>query len=435
MRTLKIQQQPMSELTKILLANYPKINQYASFQEVDGLGKIEIITGYDIKVDSSKVTLQIVRDLAIAMLIYDQVYILGSNVDDVLQVWTGERFKTLLREGVIKVIPDRELNPVLKKETDGIWKHDFFGYSTGGVDLLTNKSYNFDHPLGNIENTLFKKGISQQDINTLLYLIQDNSSPLDSPSIVKVIEEETSRDMQRPEFLNDQEFYRNNNGKLEYNMFSKLRLHHLNTLMCLSAEKGFDSLKTDGAIRGIMDKKISSVMKTAVEFDGVDALQCLVSQKGFPDIGLLLRNNILDLNDLLRLRESFNGRMFRYWAKTDNYEEEQMRMDIMNSVHNVLGSRASQVIRMVTCNLIGLAGFLPGIATSAFDSFVMGKLANGWHPNVFLDDELKTMIDKRVSEENDRMKQKELEARFKGVNRNDPCPCGSGKKFKNCHGR
>ncbi|WP_425358242.1 SEC-C metal-binding domain-containing protein [Treponema saccharophilum] len=21
------------------------------------------------------------------------------------------------------------------------------------------------------------------------------------------------------------------------------------------------------------------------------------------------------------------------------------------------------------------------------------------------------------------------------IGRNDPCPCGSGKKFKNCHGR
>jgi preprotein translocase subunit SecA len=24
---------------------------------------------------------------------------------------------------------------------------------------------------------------------------------------------------------------------------------------------------------------------------------------------------------------------------------------------------------------------------------------------------------------------------FKNVGRNDPCPCGSGKKFKNCHGK
>jgi len=24
---------------------------------------------------------------------------------------------------------------------------------------------------------------------------------------------------------------------------------------------------------------------------------------------------------------------------------------------------------------------------------------------------------------------------FKGVGRNEPCPCGSGKKYKKCHGR
>jgi preprotein translocase subunit SecA len=23
---------------------------------------------------------------------------------------------------------------------------------------------------------------------------------------------------------------------------------------------------------------------------------------------------------------------------------------------------------------------------------------------------------------------------FEGIGRNDPCPCGSGKKFKKCHG-
>ena len=24
---------------------------------------------------------------------------------------------------------------------------------------------------------------------------------------------------------------------------------------------------------------------------------------------------------------------------------------------------------------------------------------------------------------------------YEGVGRNDPCPCGSGKKFKQCHGK
>lgn len=425
----------MSEPTKILLANYPKINQRASFQQIDGSDEIDIFTGYDIEVDTKNVTMQILSDLAIAMLTYDQVYLLGNNVYDVVQVWSSDCLKTLLREGIIKVIPDSELNPVLKKEADGNWKHDFFGYSIGCVDRTTNQPYNFNHPLGNIENSLFKKGLPQQDINTLLYLIGDNTSPIDFQRIVSLVENETSRDMLRTEFLTDQEFFRVNNGNLEYNMISKLRLHHLNTLVCISAEKGFDALKTDGAIRSIMEKKISSIIKPEIALDGVDAIRCITQQKGFPDIGPLLRYGILDLGDLLRLRETFNGKMFRYWAKMDNYEEEQMRRDIMNSVHNVLGTKMSQVVRTLSCSLIGITGFLPSVVSSAFDSFVLGKVANGWHPNFFLDNNLKAVIDKNVSAENERMKQMELESRFKGVGRNDPCPCGSGKKFKNCHGK
>lgn len=425
----------MSEPTKILLANYPKINQQASFQKVDGLDEIEIFTGYDINVDTQKVTLQIVNDLAIAMLTYDRIYILGSNVWDVFQVWRCEGLKALLREGIIKVIPDCELNPVLRKETDGSWKPSFFGYGIGYIDGSTNQFYNFNHQFGNVESILSKKGFPQQDINALLYLIQDNASPLDPQHITKIVEDETSRDLLRPEFLEDQEFYRVNNGKLEYNMFSRLRLHHLNTLMCISAEKGLNGMKTDGAIKGIMEKKVSSVMKPEVVFDGIDAVQCIAQQKGFPDIGQLIQNDVLGLEDLLRLRESFNGKMFRYWAKMDRYEETQMRMDIMNSVQNVLGSRVSQALRMLTCNLVGLNGILPGVAASAFDSFIMGNVAKGWHPNFFLDNDLKSLIDKRVSLENERIKRMEIETRFKGVGRNDPCPCGSGKKFKKCHGR
>jgi uncharacterized protein YchJ len=30
---------------------------------------------------------------------------------------------------------------------------------------------------------------------------------------------------------------------------------------------------------------------------------------------------------------------------------------------------------------------------------------------------------------------RKVNARFDGAKRNDPCPCGSGRKFKQCHGR
>jgi|GEM_PF-5649255 len=35
----------------------------------------------------------------------------------------------------------------------------------------------------------------------------------------------------------------------------------------------------------------------------------------------------------------------------------------------------------------------------------------------------------------DEEKEARLRELFRHVGRNDPCPCGSGKKFKDCHGR
>lgn len=89
----------------------------------------------------------------------------------------------------------------------------------------------------------------------------------------------------------------------------------------------------------------------------------------------------------------------------------------------------------MACSAIGLVSNITGIAASAFDSFILNRVANGWHPNFFLDDKIKASIDKCIKEKEKEEKQELLRQRFKGVGRNDPCPCGSGKKFKYCHGR
>ena len=183
-----------------------------------------------------------------------------------------------------------------------------------------------------------------------------------------------------------------------------------------------------------MMKKTTSAFTRPLH-TGADSLIHLEQQKGFPDLGQLFIDKIINLDDILRIRDNFNGKIFRYWAKTTDYEEEVMRQEIMNSVHNILGTKCLQPLRMLACNLIGIGGFLPGVAASAFDSYVLDKVLKGWHPNFFLDNELKRIIDKSVEENNKTNKDAFREQMFKGVGRNDPCPCGSGKKYKKCHGR
>lgn len=420
--------------SKILLANYPKINQTATFVQIDGSEERNIFTGYDIAVDSREVTLTIARDIITAILTYDEVYLLGSNVTDVMQVLGSEGVKELLRHHLMKVVPDVDMNPVLTKVQGGEWQQDFFGYANGGENLDTGERIHFDGPFGHVENWLYRKNLSTAERNALIYLMEENAAQIDLRALRPDVVEETHRDMRSLEFVLDKDFYRLNGGKLEFNMISNLRLHHLNTLSIIAAKLGMDGLKTDGAIAQLMLKKTRSVLSQPIP-DGVEALTCINQQKGFPDLGQLFVDGTIGLDDVLKMRASLQGRLFRYWAKADAYEEAQMRQDVMNSVHSVLGGRVGSVIRMLACTLVGIGGVLPGLIASATDSLIVNEIVRGWHPNMFLDNKLKKLIDAKIDQQAKARLQAEAALRFKGVGRNDPCPCGSGKKFKNCHGK
>ncbi len=425
--------------SKILITNYPRIYQRPSFVMVGNESKtMDIVCGYDVKLDNHQVTLNIARDLITAMLSFDKIYIEGNHIWDILQVWGSEYVKELLRLHVLCIIPDQELNPVMMREGNGEWKHGFFSYAQGSVTIghENEKPQQKIHKWSHIENTFHRYGFHGLEANAILYLIDENSVEIGN---VKDIQEkvnlETTHDCNSPVFLSDSNFYRRkSDGQWEYNQVSRVRLQELNKSAILSAVLGIDNVKMDGEIGNLMLKKTESAFTRPLH-TGTDALIRLEQQKGFPDLGKLFVDKIINLDDLLKLRDNFNGKIFRYWAKTTDYEERMMRQEIMNSIQNIVGSRFLQPIRMLACNLIGLGGFLPGLAASAFDSYLLDKVLKGWHPNFFLDDELKKMIDKSVSEYNKQNKDIFRQQMFKGVGRNDPCPCGSGIKFKKCHGK
>ena len=190
----------------------------------------------------------------------------------------------------------------------------------------------------------------------------------------------------------------------------------------------------DGEINALLAlKSISEFSKKYP--NGVDALNKIEYEKGFPDLGEMFVKQLIGLDDILKLRDSFHSKIFRYWLQNTQYEEDLMRKEIMNSVRNILGNNASNAIRMIASSLIGIGGFLPGVIASSFDSFILEKISKGWHPNFFLDNKLKTMIDKCIASKEMEREKELLQLKFKGVGRNEPCPCGSKKKFKFCHGK
>ena len=426
------------ELTdsKILLSNYPRFRENVPFQKVGSDETVDLLYGYDIKVDVHQVTLQIINDLLTAILTYDHVYIEGHHIWDVLSVFGSVNLEKLLRGGILHFIPDNKLSPVMMKRKDGVWRPDFFGYASGVYGDNGNLIFKAtQQEWGSIETTFYDKGIKGQDAQAFLYLVDEHKKAVDQEQVRELALKETLDDLRNELFVTENSIMRTNNlGQTEFHQLNILRLHELNTVAVIAGLLGTDAVKTDGQISELMTRKCASVFSEKMK-DGVTSVQSIFRKKGFPDFGELFANNVIDLEDILRLRNSLQGKIFRSWAVHDDYDETQMQMDIMNSVHSLLGSKISGAIRFVTCNAIGLISSVTGVAVSAFDSFILNKVVQGWHPNFFLDDKVKERIDKCIKEKEQEEKEALLRERFKGVGRNEPCPCGSGKKFKRCHGK
>lgn len=422
--------------TKILLSNYPKIQQEVPFERVGDRERLDILCGYDINVDPHQVTLQIANDLITAILTYDHVYIEGNHIWDVLQVFGSLYIEELLKANILHFIPDNQINPVMIREADKVWRPDFFPYSTGVANKQGETIFKpVQDEWSEIEITFYHNKIIGKDAQALLYLIDEKKKVIEQDRIRELAQREIENDLKNEQFVTENSILRKNRfGMTEFHQLNILRLHELNTVAVTAGLLGADALKTDGEISKLMHRKCASVFNDKLK-DGVTSIQSILHKKGFPDLGELFVNHIIDLEDILNLRNSLQGKLFRYWAMKDDYDEAQMQMDIMNSVHTILGSKVANAVRFVACSAIGIVNTVSGIAVSALDSFILNKIVQGWHPNFFLDEQLKERIDKCIKNKKEVEKMELLNERFKGVGRNDLCPCGSGKKFKKCHGK
>ncbi len=417
--------------SKILITNYPNFYTHLTCSQTNNHYKtIDIQCGYDFSIKHEDSFLYMARDIIMALLTFDHIYVEGNNINELLSVLSADNLKELLRLRILHIIPDQNLNPAVVTENK-ISKPDFFSYSLG-KEYDGSKGEKWIY----VENILNNHKINSKEKSIILYLIDENCADLgNEEKVIEQIKDEVNKDIRTPNSNFNSNFCRiNPNGKREYFIPHLIRLQELNKTAVIAATLNIDNIKTDAAINELLLHKTTSVFSKSIHC-GTDVIQKIEQEKGFPDLGELFVNNIIGLDDILKLRDCYQGKIFRYWAKQSAYDEDLMRKDIMNSTRNLLGSKIMNPIRMIACNLVGITGFIPGIIASAFDSYILNAVSQGWHPNFFLDNKLKKMIDDCVAKEERKIKFEKLNEVFAGVGRNDMCPCGSGKKFKKCHGR
>ena len=188
----------MSE-SKILITNFPNPYQRPTMSVLkDAKETINVVCGYDFQIDNKEVEVQIARDFITALLSFDQIYVEGNHLGEIIQVIGLESLKELLRLHILCIVSDQGLNPVMIQEGRGEWKHSFISYplrdykSTIGGRVYDGGPYKWSH----IEYSLHKLGIKGVEANTILYLVEENSADIgDSILFIKKVNDETSRDI------------------------------------------------------------------------------------------------------------------------------------------------------------------------------------------------------------------------------------------------
>lgn len=136
-------------------------------------------------------------------------------------------------------------------------------------------------------------------------------------------------------------------------------------------------------------------------------------------------------------------------------QEREVYRDILSNHGTVVKGTVAELAKKYDMEVLTMVGFLDGINDSLKKSNPIDKLTEDTEVSLDYDDELlyKNMVEAKaewlytLEEWNDIItpeRQKELYkeqkksgtiVKEKKIGRNDPCPCGSGKKYKHCCGR
>jgi hypothetical protein len=388
----------------------------------------KFIIGFSIDKHPKEAKIELISDILSTLLIYDKLFIPLYQLPHLLNIFKPDDVLSLLLDNTLIIINDNNLNPTI-----------FLGYDnqlSATCLFLSKKDDGGKDTLEDIEQKWQKQNIlSKEMLDKLIVVISKKMVEIDANKTGNMIENELDYDLKNINLMNGMNCTSNDRKNLnEKDTYKILRLLHINKGLAYANILDLDTILIDSEIRPILSGKIAPLLKNNY-YESVDMFENLVSNKGVPNLGYLYDKGILNLIDIISLRNNIDGKIFRKWYYSIDYNQNAFLKVILNKVQKPFQNIATKHIRWIYPKIIGLVSPIAGLASSWVDSFVLEKILKGWHPSFFLDNRLKSEIDKKIKIYEREKLVKEIKKKFPTIGRNDICPCGSGKKFKKCCGR
>ena len=376
------------------------------------------IYGYEDNKTEKEKQKKVIQSLLTSLLMHDDIYLTFSDFRQVIDYIGQEDAFLLLSLKCLKILSDQHIEPVISVGEDR------FTFST--IHRIGDEIEKFENSL---KDSDFSSELQKQKF---ILCTEDSLIKCDHEKLSQLIPREISSDLKN---LNIREQLDINSQSTKdvskYDIYKLLRVANISKGLIYQSEYNIGATTVDGYASKYLQTKLSHFSKEINSQTG-DILLKILSIKGIPDLTELYQKNILTMHDIINIRENFNGKVFRAWYYSIDYNQDQFLFHLTNIKKD---GRFKQFSRWLIPNAIGLLSPVAGAAASALDSYIIEKIISGWQPNIFLDDILKEEINKKMVAHNRKIRKEEIIKRFGKVGRNEACPCQSGKKFKKCCGR
>ncbi|WP_218938686.1 YecA family protein [Oleiharenicola lentus] len=224
----------------------------------------------------------------------------------------------------------------------------------------------------------------------------------------------------------------NTSSILPEDVFKVLRVLEVNSHLILTRRLKAAAVNIEAGCRSVLKTKIPPSLSSQGTLSSIEVFQDILLGKSIPDLGTLYLSKIITMRDVLEIRDGLDGIMFRQWIASSHYDKDIVQKKLLEP--RIKAGFSEKAVRWIVPSALKISDSLGGSLLSKTASFLLNSFLDDWHPSVFLDQQLADKVDNKIAAHSAELERKRIIERFGKIPRNDPCPCGSGIKFKRCHG-
>lgn len=386
----------------------------------------KIHLGFQGNLDNNR-KLNLINQIFNAILLNDKLVLLADDSFWLFQLFNLQQLRKLFEANVFQIINDKISHFIIRE-----------GKRKSAVGHVRMQSNYIDVIEAKLAVMSPGKSITQSGKN-ILYNIEANQLRINENEIRDQIEKETNHDLQIVKLRKKLKIHSKDLDDIrKADILKILNLFYNNRALNVASALKADNIILDPSSKTIIESKLrpSTFKSFFQKTDSINIFEEINSKKELPNLGELFINEIIDIDDIIQIRDNIEGQLFRAWFHSNEYDRAHFEKTLLNNKEQSKIVKYTNKVRWVIPPIVGVVGGIPsGIVAAYANSKFVSKFLNGWHPNLFLDNVLRSSIDEKHS---NYIKSNETALKLKRnqkIGRNDPCPCRSGNKYKKCCGK